>query len=115
MRKTNKTGVVVSIIFAITFILVFAGAINFAQDAQGAPRPATITTAVQGGSSAMSMFQDMFEYSLKEKKGLLFFVKGQTIAGGVTKIIGNEAVEVRNQTYSRIVIRVDQIDAVAMN
>jgi hypothetical protein len=60
-------------------------------------------------------FQELFDYSLKEKKGLTFFVQGQTIPGVVTKMVGEDAIEVRNQTSSRIIIRVDRIDAVAAN
>jgi len=60
-------------------------------------------------------YQELFEHSQKEKKGLMFYVKGQTIAGVVIRLIGNEGVEVRNQTYGRIIIRLDSIDAVAMN
>src|SRR4249920_3320483 len=43
-------------------------------------------------------FQELFDYSQKEKKGLTFYVQGQTIAGVVTKMIGDDAIEVRNQT-----------------
>lgn len=60
-------------------------------------------------------FQELFDYSLKEKKGLTFFVQGQMIPGVVTKMVGEDAIEVRNQTSSRIIIRVDRIDAVAAN
>jgi hypothetical protein len=66
-------------------------------------------------TTLMQSYRELFELSHKEKKGLTFFVKGQTIAGIVTKLIGNEAIEVRSQTYSRVIIRVDSIDAVAMN
>ena len=61
------------------------------------------------------MFSDLFESSMKEKKGLTFYLKGQTIAGIVTKILSQHAIEVRNQTHSRIVIRIDCIDAIALN
>jgi hypothetical protein len=44
----------------------------------------------------------------------MFYVKGQTIGGAVTKI-GTDYVEVKNQTYSRIIIRFDSIDAIAIN
>ena len=71
--------------------------------AQGTPAP---------GAQA---YQELFAASQKDKKGLAFYVKGQMIPGVVTRVIGNEAVEVRNQTYGRIVIRLDSIDAVAMN
>ncbi len=60
-------------------------------------------------------YQELFAVSQKEKKGLMFWVGGQTIGGAVTKVIGNEAVEVRNQTYGRIIIRIERIDAVAIN
>ena len=60
-------------------------------------------------------FQELFDYSQKEKKGLTFYVQGQTIPGVVTKMIGDDAVEVRNQTSTRIIIRLDRIDAVAAN
>jgi len=50
-----------------------------------------------------------------EKKGLTFYVKGQTISGVVVRVIGADAVEVRNQTFSRIIIRLDSIDALAIN
>ena len=58
--------------------------------------------------------RELFERSEKEKKGLVFYVKGQTISGIVVKI-STDAVEIRNQTYSRIIIRLDSVDAVAMN
>ena len=60
-------------------------------------------------------YQELFAASQKDKKGLTFFVKGQSIPGVVTKIIGTDAVEVRNQTHGRIIIRIDQIDALAAN
>jgi hypothetical protein len=70
--------------------------------------------SLQGGT-AVQAYQELIEQSQKEKKGLTFFIKGQTVAGFVTKMIGSEAVEVRNQTYSRVIIRLDQVDAVAIN
>lgn len=65
-------------------------------------------------SEAVQGFQELFAQSQKDKRGLTFFVKGQSIPGVVTKVIG-DAVEVRNQTHGRIIIRLDSIDAVAMN
>ena len=64
---------------------------------------------------AVQAFQELFAQSQKDKRGLTFYVKGQSIPGVVTRVIGNEAVEVRNQTHGRIVIRIDSIDAVAAN
>lgn len=61
------------------------------------------------------MFRDLIELSLKEKRGLTIFIKGQTIAGLVTNIIGTEAIEVRSQMYSRAVVRIESIDALAVS
>jgi hypothetical protein len=63
----------------------------------------------------MELFKELIETSLKEKRGLTIFIKGQTIAGIVTGIIGLEAIEVRNQTFSRVIIRLDAVDAMAIN
>ena len=60
-------------------------------------------------------FQELFQISQKERRGLMFFLNGQTVGGAVVRLIGNDAVEIRNQTYGRIIIRLDRIDAVAMN
>lgn len=62
----------------------------------------------------MNPFAELFETSQTNKKGLTFYVGGQTIAGIVVKVNGGESVEVRNQTHSRVVIRLDRIDAVAL-
>lgn len=63
----------------------------------------------------MELFKELIETSLKEKRGLMIFIKGQTIAGVVTQIIGLEAIEVRNQTFSKAIIRLDAIDAMAIS
>jgi endonuclease YncB( thermonuclease family) len=64
-------------------------------------------------SEAVKAYQELFAQSQKDKRGLTFYVKGQSIPGVVTRVIGNDAVEVRNQTHGRIVIRIDSIDAIA--
>jgi len=56
---------------------------------------------------------ELFQLSMKDKKGVTFFLSGQTIAGIVTKV-DSEVVEARSQTHSRIIIRLDQILAVAI-
>ncbi len=71
--------------------------------------------AAQGKSQILQSYQELFDRSEKEKKGLNIYVRGQTIGAVFVKLIGAEAIEVRNQTYGRIIIRLDSIDAVAMN
>lgn len=65
--------------------------------------------------NSMHPFAELLQTSQAEKKGLVFYLGGQTVAGIVIKITGNDLVEVRNQTHSRILIRLDRVDAVAMN
>jgi hypothetical protein len=60
-------------------------------------------------------FQEMLDQSMKEKKGVTLYVGGQTVGGGVVRMVGNDAVELRSQEYSRILVRLDKIDAMAMH
>jgi len=98
MKRSRQ--ILIASLLAITFIIAL-GAVS------------TRTNASQGGTN--QVFQELIDQSVKDKKGLTFFIKGQTIGGAVTKQIGPDVVEVRNQTYSRIIIRLDQVDAVAIN
>lgn len=80
---------------------------------------ATVLTVIHSSvasaqSTAAQSFRELLDRSEKERKGLMFYVKGQTIPGIVVKT-GADTVEVRNQTYGRIIIRLDSIDAVAIN
>ena len=63
-------------------------------------------------SKDMELFKEMFEWSLKEGKGLTFWVGGQTIGGAVVKF-NADMVEVKSQQYRRVVIRTSAIEAVA--
>jgi len=60
------------------------------------------------------MFRSILEASQNEKKGLMLYVKGQAIPGLVVKIDA-ESVELRSREYSRIVVKIDAIDAAAMS
>lgn len=79
---------------------------------------ALLTVASVPVNAAESPFaqsiRELLDRSEKERKGLMFYVKGQTIPGVVVKV-GTDTVEVRNQTYGRVIIRLDSIDAVAIN
>ena len=69
------------------------------------------TTTLMGKDN--DTMRELLEVSLNEKKGVMLYVKGQSIPGTVTKIAG-ETVELRNREYSRIVVRIEAIDAAAM-
>lgn len=58
--------------------------------------------------------KELLEASQNEKKGLMLYVKGQSIPGIVVKITG-DFVEMKSREYSRIVVRLDAIDAAAMS
>lgn len=64
----------------------------------------------------MEIFRELLELSQRDKKGLIFHISGQVIGGYVVHILDEgKAVEVRNQTHSRIIIRLERVDAVSMN
>ena len=56
----------------------------------------------------------MFEASRDEKRGLTVYLGGQSIAGVVVEIIGTEAIEMRSREFSRIIVCVEAIDAIAV-
>ena len=59
------------------------------------------------------IMRELLETSQNEKKGVSVYVKGQAIPGVVVKIVGDH-VEMRSREFSRIVVKIDSIDAVAM-
>ena len=60
------------------------------------------------------IFKELIELSQNEKRGLTIFIGGQTIVGVVTKVIEMKALEVRSQMYSKAIVLIDSIDAVAV-
>ena len=60
------------------------------------------------------MLEEILQASQKDKKGVNLYIKGQTLAGVVVNIAGG-FVEMRSREYSRIVVRIDAIDAVALS
>jgi hypothetical protein len=60
------------------------------------------------------MFRSILEASQNEKKGVTLYVKGQSIPGVVVKM-DSESVEMRSREYSRIVVKIDSIDAAALS
>jgi hypothetical protein len=58
--------------------------------------------------------REILETSQNEKKSVTLYIKGQSIGGGVVKV-SEDIVELRSREYSRIVVRIDAIDAIAMS
>ena len=49
----------------------------------------------------------------QDKRGITLYVAGQAIVGAVTRIEPGQWVELRNQQWGRIVVRLDRIDGIA--
>ena len=49
----------------------------------------------------------------EDKRGIVLYVGGQTVAGAVTRIEPGKWVEMRSQQWGKIVVRLERIDAVA--
>ena len=60
----------------------------------------------------MDAFREILEWSMKEKKGLTFWIHGQTVGGAVVRMIGNDAVEIRSQQHSKVIVKLASVDAV---
>lgn len=62
--------------------------------------------------ASMNPFQELLDVSLANKRGLTFYLNGQSVVGYVTKM-GDRTVEVRNQQHDRVILLLDRIDGVA--
>ena len=49
----------------------------------------------------------------QDKRSVMLYVSGQAIGGAVVRVEPGRSVELRNQQYGRIVVRLDRVDAVA--
>ena len=113
MKRTVRRTVVAAV--AASILTLGTLATTLGARAQDTARPAAAPRAAASkGGAAPAAFHELFDLSQQTKKGLTFHVNGQTIAGIVTRV-GDDTVEVKNQTHDRIAIRLDRIDAVAVN
>jgi len=78
---------------------------------------AAVALVLACGAAGANEMAQAIEQALKaaqqDKRGITLYVNGQAIAGAVTRLEPGQWVELKNQTASRIVVRVDRIDAVA--
>lgn len=61
----------------------------------------------------MEMYRELFEMSQRDSRGLTLFINGQQVAGIVVRT-GEGWIELQSQIYDRIVVRLEQLDAVAL-
>ncbi len=55
------------------------------------------------------------EESLQSKKGLTFYLNGNTVNGYVTRIIDDRSVEIKNQTSTKVLVLLERLDALVMS
>ena len=70
--------------------------------------------AAPAAANFQAALKAQLESSRETKRGLVFYVGGQSVAGRVIEILP-DAVVVSNQEFSRIVLKLDRIDGVAAN
>ena len=64
-------------------------------------------------TEAANNIEQMLGAAQQEKRSVMLYVGGQAIGGAVLRIEPGRSVELRNQQYGRIVVRLDRVDAVA--
>jgi hypothetical protein len=77
----------------------------------------TETTLAQSTSGALSAaaVEEVLNQSLVQKKGMAIYVGGQVINAIFVKRIDANTIEVKNQTFGRIIVRMDRVDAIAIS
>lgn len=66
-------------------------------------------------SNKFELFKELIDFSQNEKRGLTIYLHGQTIIGYVTDIINEDAIEIRSQMFSKAIVLIDSIEAIAAN
>jgi len=64
-------------------------------------------------SDSANNIEQMLGAAQQNKRSVMLYVGGQAIGGAVLRIEPGRSVELRNQQYGRIVVRLDRVDAVA--
>jgi hypothetical protein len=75
---------------------------------------AVVTTAGSAQGAPADPFDEILLASLNDRKGVMIYIDGQSVPGRVTRL-DTDTVELTSQSFSRIVVRRDRIDAVAGN
>ena len=79
---------------------------------------ALVAPSARADSSADGSFQSelksILARGLESKRGIVFHINGQEVAGVVKRIL-SDAVVVSNQQNATILIRLDRVDAVALD
>jgi len=72
-------------------------------------------SAQSAGALNAAAVEEILNTSLTQKKGMSIYMGGQTINCVFVKRIDGNTIEVRNQQFGRIILRIDRIDAIALS
>jgi hypothetical protein len=65
--------------------------------------------------SANDAIVELLEASLRDKKSVTLYLDGQVLAGRVVRLAGKDLVEIASREFSRILVRLDKVNGVAVN
>ena len=68
-----------------------------------------------GGALSATAVEEVLTQSLTQKKGLSIYIGGQVINAIFVKRIDGNTIELRSQSFGRIIIRMDRVDAIAIS
>lgn len=74
---------------------------------------ATLAQSTTGALSNAAV-EEVLNQSLSQKKGMAIYIGGQIINAIFVKRIDANTIEVKNQSFGRMLIRTDRIDAIAI-
>ena len=76
---------------------------------------AVAQTPTTMSAPAAAAYEELFNLSLTQKKGLSVYAGGQVIVGVFVKRIDANTVELRSQQFAKIIVRLDRVDAIALS
>jgi hypothetical protein len=71
------------------------------------------TTGLAHATDALPGIEQALNAAMQDKRGITLYVNSQAISGAVTRIEAGKWVELRNQQFGRILVRLDRIDGIA--
>jgi hypothetical protein len=70
-------------------------------------------TGAIAATDAIHGIEQVLTTAQQDKRGITLYVAGQAIVGAVTRVEPGQWVELHNQQWGRIVVRLDRIDGIA--
>lgn len=87
----------------------------FGAGAMSAATSTVAQTPAPLATTAAAAYEDLFNISLTQKKGLSFYVAGQVVVGVFVRRIDANTIELRSQQFTKIIVRLDRVDAIALS